>query len=165
MPGAASFHRPAPYFPDLASAPAPVRPPAAPHAPAPAAGAVLDVLREELARILCCDPWDIDTTAAFTLLGVDSILGAEFVATVNRIYGLRERAVTLYDHPSLAAMAAHIAVAAPAHAASAASAAASAQAPVSGPARGPVDLNALLDAVRDDRISVDAALNLLPRHA
>ncbi|MFJ5779682.1 phosphopantetheine-binding protein [Streptomyces sp. NPDC093094] len=116
-------------------------------------GAVLDVLREELARILCCDPWDIDTRAAFNLLGVDSILGAEFVATINRIYGLHERAVTLYDHPSLAAMAAHIAAVAPAPPPPAAAVSAS----------GGMDLDALLDAVRDGQLSVDDAVALLPR--
>ncbi|WP_327726237.1 phosphopantetheine-binding protein [Streptomyces sp. NBC_00487] len=208
------------------------------QAPAPAAllwpgpaftkQAVLDVLREELARTLCCDPWDIDTTAAFSLLGVDSILGAEFVAEVRRIYGLRERPVTLYDHTSLAALAAHIAatatatapasasvpapvsasVAAPAAATvpapaaipapasatvpvpapapapasvsasapafapafAAASAAVPAvslpvQVPVSGTAAGAIGLAALLDAVSDHRISVDEALELLPRRA
>ncbi|CAL9327551.1 Polyketide synthase PksL [Streptomyces sp. enrichment culture] len=113
---------------------------------APGQGAVLEVLREELARILCCDPWDIDTRTAFGLLGVDSILGAEFVATVNRIYGLHERAVTLYDHPDLAAMAAHIAAA---------------SAPP--PAQHGMDLDALLDAVHEGRLSVDDAVALLPR--
>ncbi|MEV5878580.1 phosphopantetheine-binding protein [Streptomyces sp. NPDC052101] len=135
--------------PDSRPAPARTRAPRA--ATGSAAGAVLDVLREELARILCCDPWDINTAAAFPQLGVDSILGAEFVATINEIYGLRERAVTLYDHPNLAAMAAYIA-AAPAPAA----------ASLPGPA-GPLDVEALLDAVADDRISVDEALALLSR--
>ncbi|MFE9683994.1 acyl carrier protein [Streptomyces sp. NPDC006285] len=117
---------------------------------APAREAVLEVLREELARILCCDPWDVSTTDPFNLLGVDSILGAEFVATVNGIYGLHERAVTLYDHPNLAAMAAHLASVIPS----------TAPAP-----DGTMDLADLLDAVRDDRISVDEALTLLPRRA
>ncbi|MER5886598.1 acyl carrier protein [Streptomyces sp. NPDC001941] len=106
---------------------------------------VLDVLREELARILCCDPWDIDATAAFNLLGLDSILGSEFVAVLNRVYGLREPAVTLYDHPSLNALAAHVT-------ALRATAA-------------PMGLEEVLDAVRDGRLSVDDALGLLPRQA
>ncbi|MFC8920256.1 acyl carrier protein [Streptomyces sp. NPDC057116] len=150
-----------------AVAPAPV--PAAAPAPAsvaPAAGSaareVLDVLREELARILCCDPWDIDTTAAFNLLGVDSILGAQFVAVINQTYGIDERAVTLYDHPNLTAMAAHIALltqgAAPAPAVPE-------PAPAPAPERAHLTLEALLDAVRDERLSVDEALTLLPRRA
>ncbi|MEV3994015.1 phosphopantetheine-binding protein [Streptomyces sp. NPDC049837] len=127
--------------------PVPVAVPVSAPVSAPTAGGVLDVLREELARILCCDPWDIDTTATFNLLGVDSILGAQFVAVINQTYGLDERAVTLYDHPNLAAMAAHIALLTGAPA----------------PAPMPMTLEALLDAVRDDRLSVDEALTLLPR--
>ncbi|MFF3847829.1 phosphopantetheine-binding protein [Streptomyces sp. NPDC002328] len=142
---------PAPTTP----APAPAPAPAAARPPGRAAGAVLDVLCEELARIVCCDPWDIDTTAAFHLLGVDSILGAQFVATVNRLYGLRERPATLYDHANLTAMAAHIAATAPAPAHS----------HVQVPASGAAGLGDLLDAVRDGRISVDEALGLLPRRS
>jgi hypothetical protein len=119
---------------------------------------VLDVLREELARILCCDPWDIDTKAPFNVLGVDSILGAEFVATINDIYGLRERAVTLYDHPDLAAMAAHVVSATPAGTAAPRPAPA---VPGPAPAARVMGIDALLDAVREDRISVDDALGLL----
>ncbi|MET7406966.1 acyl carrier protein [Streptomyces parvulus] len=110
---------------------------------------VLEVLREELARILCCDPWELSTTAPFNVLGIDSILAAQFVATVNEIYGMHERPVTLYDHPDLAALAAHIA---------------SLTGPGPAPSGTP-DLADLLDAVRDDRISVDEALALLPRRA
>ncbi|MFF3292033.1 acyl carrier protein [Streptomyces sp. NPDC003023] len=147
-------------------------------APATPAGPVLDVLREELARILCCDPWDIDTTAAFNLLGVDSILGSEFMAVINRTYGLRERPVTLHDHPSLTALASHIGSLLPA--APTGPAPAPAPLPVFAPDTGtPADtdptalrapgaagertaeLGALLDAVRAGRLSVDEALGLL----
>ncbi|MFE4695565.1 phosphopantetheine-binding protein [Streptomyces sp. NPDC056738] len=74
-----------------------------------AAAAVLQVLRHELARILHCDPWEIDGGAAFAELGIDSILAADFTAGVNRAYGLSERPVTVHEHPSLASMAAYIA--------------------------------------------------------
>ncbi|MGD9485959.1 phosphopantetheine-binding protein [Streptomyces sp. TRM70308] len=130
-----------------------------------ASGPVLETLREELARILGCDPWDIDPTAPFRLLGVDSIVGSEFVAAINGVFDMRERAVTLYDHPNLASMAAYLTR----HAGRTPTAAAS---PGARPARPravrpwtaePLSLNALLDAVRDDRLSVDAALGLLPR--
>ncbi|KUN00467.1 hypothetical protein AQI95_34810 [Streptomyces yokosukanensis] len=116
---------------------------------------VLDVLREEIARILCCDPWDIDADASFSTLGVDTGLAAEFVSVVNLVYGLHERSGVLYDHPNLTALASHI----------------SAQLPV-GPdpaavlraqADGPMPLEELLDAVRDGRVTVDQALTLLPR--
>jgi acyl carrier protein len=144
---------------------APVAPiaPAAPGALRASQEAVLDVLREELARILCCDPWDIETSAAFNVLGVDSILGAEFVATINQVYGLRERAVTLYDHPSLEAMAAYVVSVAPvADAPQPSERAAGAGGASAGAVMG---IEALLDAVRDDRMSVDEALGLLPPRA
>jgi acyl carrier protein len=137
--------------------------PAAP-VPAPAAAAavpagertaaVLETLREQLAQTLYCDVWDIDTDATFNSLGLDSILGVEFVAFLNNAYGLDEKAGVLYDHPSLAALAAHItsrttpqtAGAVPAGSVSAA------------------DLDALLAAVRDNRLTVEQALALLPQH-
>ncbi|WP_051833468.1 phosphopantetheine-binding protein [Streptomyces katrae] len=157
---------------------------------AAAATRIAEVLREQLAGILCCDPWDIDTTAAFNVLGVDSIVGAEFIAVVNRTFGLQERSVLLYEHPNLAAMAAYIAAHtgaaaqdfAPAPAApgspvpqapepafrpaagplSAAPARTSAAAPAARPLPGG-DLDVLLDAIRDDRLTVDEALVLLAR--
>ncbi|OIK06043.1 hypothetical protein BIV23_09960 [Streptomyces monashensis] len=139
----AAAMRPAPV------APAPVAPQTSPASP------VLDVLREEVARILCCDPWDIDSTASFPVLGLDSMLSAEFVAVVNRMYGLRERAVTLYDHPNLHSLASYINGLLPA------AAVPSSAAPATGP--GPMPLEDLLDAVRDGRVTVDQALAVLPR--
>ncbi|MEV6175022.1 acyl carrier protein [Streptomyces sp. NPDC051954] len=140
--------------------------PSAPSAPGllgASREAVLDVLREELARILCCDPWDIETSAAFNVLGVDSILGAEFVATINQVYGLRERAVTLYDHPSLEAMAKYVVSVTPV--ADAPQPAERAAGAGGAPAGAVMGIEALLDAVRDDRMSVDEALGLLPPRA
>ncbi|MEV0992044.1 acyl carrier protein [Streptomyces sp. NPDC049949] len=173
--------------------------PEAPLAPAvrqsPAAAAatrIAEVLREQLAGILCCDPWDINTTAAFNVLGVDSMVGAEFIAVVNRSFGLRERSVLLYEHPNLAAMAAYIATrtgaaaqavqdARPAQdfapaprtpepafrpAAPVVVPAAAAAAADPAPSVRPIpagDLDVLLDAIRDDRLTVDEALVLLGR--
>ncbi|MEV7020225.1 acyl carrier protein [Streptomyces sp. NPDC093991] len=133
---------------------APLPPATAPAMSAPASPAsvpappVLDVLCEEIARILCCDPWDIDTAAPFTALGVDTALAAEFVSVINLVYGLRERSAVLYDHPNLMALASHITAQLPAD---------------PGPAGGPMPLEELLDAVRDGRVTVDQALTLLPR--
>jgi acyl carrier protein len=145
-------------------APVPVVGPAAVPAPVP------DVLREQLAQILCCEPWDIDASAAFNLLGLDSILGAEFVACVNRIYGLDERAVTLYDHPSLNAMAAYVAsrTAPPAPASRTPAAPLACPAPAPAPVfpgGGRADLERLLDAVRDDLLSIDEAAAVLAARA
>ncbi|MCX4633232.1 phosphopantetheine-binding protein [Streptomyces sp. NBC_01443] len=157
---------------------------------AAAATRIAEVLREQLAGILCCDPWDIDTTAAFNVLGVDSIVGAELIAVVNRTFGLQERSVLLYEHPNLAAMAAYIATRTGAAAQDLAPAPAALGSPVPQapepafrPVAGPVsaapalttaaahavrplpggDLDVLLDAIRDDRLTVDEALVLLAR--
>ncbi|KPI33404.1 acyl carrier protein familyprotein [Actinobacteria bacterium OV450] len=177
-------------------APAPVAVPARQSPAAAAATGIAEVLREQLAGILCCDPWDINTTAAFNVLGVDSMVGAEFIAVVNRTFGLQERSVLLYEHPNLAAMAAYIATRTGA-AAQAVQAARAAQAghsvpefgaaprtqepafrpvtvavaPAAAPAPAPRavrplpagDLDVLLDAIRDDRLTVDEALVLLGR--
>ena len=154
-----------------------------------ASGAVLQDLREQLARILHCDAWEIDAGAAFAELGLDSLLSAHFVAGVNRAYGLNERPVTVTEHPSLAAMASYIASRTPtATAAAPGSASGAAPAPTDTdtgggratpaaaavveetgsqapyPAAGPLsrqEMIALLDAVRGERIGVDEAAALL----
>ncbi|MGW1752341.1 phosphopantetheine-binding protein [Streptomyces sp. NPDC002092] len=136
---------------------------------------VLKVLRRQLARILHCDPWEIDGGAAFAELGIDSILAADFVAGVNRAYGLSERPVTVHEHPSLAAMAAYVTSrtrgtvtpAAPdADTRPAAAPAGTGQEPPAAAAakRPPLsqdEVVALLDAVRGERIGVDEAAALL----
>lgn len=169
--------------------------------PWPVAGpdTVTDTLRTQLAGILHCGVQDIDVSAPFAALGLDSILAAEFLAGINRTYGLSEQTDLLYDHPDLAAMAAHVTAQvtdarttgpAPASAADPAPAPVSASpAPVSAssapvfaaepvpaaaggradvaprPAHPPrsveIDLNALLDAVRDEVLSIDEAAALL----
>jgi acyl carrier protein len=141
--------------------------------------AVTDTLREQLAGILHCGPGEIDVSAPFAALGLDSILAAEFLAGINRTYGLSEQADLLYDQPDLKAMAAYVSARA-AHSAhrmpasgrpGAASAVPAGQAgpspahPSPGVAQGlpaaGVDLNALLDAVRDEVLSIDEAAALL----
>ncbi|MFC9266809.1 acyl carrier protein [Streptomyces zhihengii] len=111
---------------------------------------ILGVLRERLAGLLGCEPDAIDPATPFELLGVDSIRAAKFAAAVNDAYGMDERVVSPCEHPNLAAMAAHVA-----------------NLPAAGPppAAGPEaaeEVGALLDAVREDRISVDEALTRLP---
>ncbi|MFD7080913.1 phosphopantetheine-binding protein [Streptomyces sp. NPDC059918] len=215
--GAAAVSAPAPAVTAPVAAAGPVPAAAGHEVPAAAAAAtaaarqspaaaaatrIAEVLREQLAGILCCDPWDINTTAAFNVLGVDSMVGAEFIAVVNRSFGLQERSVLLYEHPNLAAMAAYIATRtgaaaqavravqvaqdltpaprtpepalrpavawsapAPAPAATAPTATAPAvmaAAPGVRPLAG-AGLDALLDAIRDDRLTVDEALVLLGR--
>jgi acyl carrier protein len=143
------------------------------------AEAVTGTLRGQLAGILHCGPGDIDVSAPFAALGLDSILAAEFLAGINRTYGLSEQPDLLYDQPDLRAMAAYVSARA-AHSAhrmpasgrpGTASAVPAGQAgpspahPAPGVAQGlpaaGVDLNALLDAVRDEVLSIDEAAALL----
>nr|WP_168515825.1 phosphopantetheine-binding protein [Streptomyces sp. S1D4-11]QIZ00838.1 acyl carrier protein [Streptomyces sp. S1D4-11] len=70
--------------------------------------AVTGTLRGQLAGILHCGPGDIDVSAPFAALGLDSILAAEFLAGINRTYGLSEQPDLLYDQPDLRAMAAYV---------------------------------------------------------
>ncbi|MEU3771816.1 acyl carrier protein [Streptomyces sp. NPDC032472] len=128
---------------------------AEPVAVVPAAAGTEEIaraLREQLAAVLCCDVWDVGSDTDFATLGLDSILGAEFVATINRTFGLQERAVVLYDHPDITALAAHVAELL----------GAAARIPATVGAAG---LDVLLDAVRDDRLTVDEALVLLARRS
>jgi acyl carrier protein len=144
--------------------------------------AVTGTLREQLAGILHCGPGDIDVSAPFAALGLDSILAAEFLAGINRTYGLSEQADLLYDQPDLGAMAAYVSARAahrthrthrtPASGRRGAAFAVPAGQPGPSPA-GPVpggapvapaagvDLDALLDAVRDEVLSIDEAAALL----
>lgn len=124
-------------------------PPSPAAAPMVARGEVIEVLREQLAGILCCDVWDVVPTTTFDVLGLDSVLGAEFIAVINRTFGLSERAVTLYDHPDIAALAAYI------------------TARTGGMAGARLERNpevdVLLNAVRDERLTVEQAVVLLAR--
>ena len=135
-------------------------PPAAPDSGAFAA--VLQVLREQLAQILHCDPWEIDGGAAFAELGIGSVLAARFVAGVNHAFGLDERPSSVYEHPSLAAMASYIA-SRTADAPAAAGRNGRNQEPPAAqrPPLSQDEVVALLDAVRGDRIGVDEAAALL----
>ncbi|MEU9594963.1 phosphopantetheine-binding protein [Streptomyces sp. NPDC048193] len=124
---------------------------------------VVGRLREQLARILGCAPDALDTGSDFTVLGVDSLLAAQFVADVNRAWELAETPAVLYRHPTLASLAKHIG--AQTGAAGAAAPAPPRTGPAARPPRdtdtGAIDLESLLDAVRDDLLSVDEAAALL----
>ncbi|MFD8203501.1 phosphopantetheine-binding protein [Streptomyces sp. NPDC003470] len=124
-------------------------------------GGAVERLREQLALVLGCAPAALDTGSDFTVLGVDSLLAAQFVADVNRAWELTETPDVLYRHPTLASLAAHIAT----RTGTAGTAPQAPAAPIARPSRdadaAPVDLEALLDAVRDDLLSIDEAAELL----
>ncbi|WP_331742329.1 phosphopantetheine-binding protein (plasmid) [Streptomyces sp. NBC_00876] len=144
---------------DAAPAPAPAPVPAAqPVRTGAPGGDVPRTLREQLAGILGCAPGDINATAPFTVLGLDSILAAQFVEGINRTWGLGERSALFYEHPDLASVTAYVGerVAPGGSGPSPAEAGTPLTAPQSA-----AELEALLDAVRDDLIGIDQAARLL----
>ncbi|MEU0880583.1 beta-ketoacyl synthase N-terminal-like domain-containing protein [Lentzea sp. NPDC005914] len=119
-------------------------------APAPVAvvsdrtGEITTTLRAQLAEVLYSTEDEVDVARTFNELGVDSILGVELIAFVNRTYGLDVKAGALYDHPTVTTFAAHVAGL------------------LGGtPAAAPSDVDSVLAAVRDNKLSVDQALALL----
>ncbi|WUT01484.1 acyl carrier protein (plasmid) [Streptomyces sp. NBC_00708] len=120
----------------------------------PGTGAVADALRRQLAAILGCAPDAIDATAPFTVLGLDSILAAQFVEGINRTWGLKEQSALFYTYQDLGSLTGYVERAATATAGGPAPAAFTAP-------RSTAEIEALLDAVRDGLIGVDQAAGLL----
>jgi aryl carrier-like protein len=67
-------------------------------------GLISAELRKDLAEILYCEPAEVDDQATFTEMGLDSILGLEFLAVINTRYGLKENIDAVYDHPTVPAL-------------------------------------------------------------
>jgi acyl carrier protein len=61
-----------------------------------------------LARVLRLAAGDLDRAAPFTDFGLDSIGGVAFIGEVNRELGLDLRPMVLFDHGSVARLAAHL---------------------------------------------------------
>ncbi|MCG0286198.1 acyl carrier protein [Streptomyces sp. PSAA01] len=59
-------------------------------------------LLDDLVATLYCEPAEVDDDTTFQDLGLDSILGLEFLGLVNGRYQLSEEIDALYDHPTLA---------------------------------------------------------------
>ncbi len=74
----------------------------------PTGGDLLAELTEMLARVLYTEPSHLSRARAFVDLGVDSILGVEFIRELNGRMGLDLSASTLYDHTTLEALARHV---------------------------------------------------------
>ncbi|CAB3765827.1 1,4-dihydroxy-2-naphthoyl-CoA synthase [Paraburkholderia humisilvae] len=66
-------------------------------------------LRVSLAQALLMQPADIDVKRSFTELGLDSIIGVEWVNALNSQYPLALTAMRIYDYPNVEALAAFIA--------------------------------------------------------
>lgn len=92
---------------------------AIPSAPASAApgGWSLDriqkTLRDMLADVLHARPEDIELRKPLVELGLDSVLGTEFVSAINRRFSTTLSSVGIYDHPSVMALAHYVEAAQP----------------------------------------------------
>ncbi|MET8560107.1 SDR family NAD(P)-dependent oxidoreductase [Streptomyces flaveolus] len=92
--------------------PLPVYPDPALPAPAAASGRSSRVLREELraglAAVLFLSESEVDPRRNFVELGLDSIIGVEWVKSINKAYGTSLTATRLYDYPSVMELAAYV---------------------------------------------------------
>ncbi|MCQ4167612.1 SDR family NAD(P)-dependent oxidoreductase [Tahibacter harae] len=76
---------------------------------APASLAAIEAaLIETLAEALYMAPEDIDPERPFTDLGLDSVVGVEWIRSINQRLGVDLAAARLYDFPSVTALAAHV---------------------------------------------------------
>ncbi|MEU3963152.1 SDR family NAD(P)-dependent oxidoreductase [Streptomyces buecherae] len=104
---------PAPVAPPrVEPVPAPVTTPAPEPAtatpPAPAADVaegLVDALRASLARELFVEVDEIDADRSFTELGLDSVVGVEWVRAVNQEFGTSVSTTKIYQYPNVAAFA------------------------------------------------------------
>ena len=111
---------------------------------------ILDLLRGMLAEVLQARPGDLDPRKPLVDLGVDSVLGTEFVGAINRRFSTTLSSVGIYDHPSLLALAQYVEGARPKTALRAACAAA-APPPAT---RIAADEGSARRGIRDERIAV-----------
>ena len=75
---------------------------------------VLAAITSKLARVLYMDEADVAEDRPFVDMGLDSILGVELIKELNRTFGVEMKASRLFDHPTAASLAAHVAGLAPA---------------------------------------------------
>ena len=69
--------------------------------PAISAQTLLKELRSSLAEVLYIDESDIDSDKKFIEMGLDSIIGVEWVKAINKQYGTSIPATKIYDYPSI----------------------------------------------------------------
>ena len=70
---------------------------------------IQQVLQQKLADALYVDISEIDANQKFSDLGLDSIVGVEWITTINQIYRLNIKATKLYDYPTLIDLSEYIA--------------------------------------------------------
>ncbi len=66
-------------------------------------------LTESLSHALYIDAGDIDVDKPFIDIGLDSIVGVEWIHAINKAFGLDLLASKVYDHPTVRKFAAHLA--------------------------------------------------------
>ena len=96
----------------IVTAAVPVAAPIPAPVPVPAAPRRIDLtatLRGVLSQTMDLPEAEIDDTQSFADYGLDSILGIRFVDAVNRALGCDIRSTAIFDHPTLHALAAHLA--------------------------------------------------------
>ncbi|MDJ1172320.1 condensation domain-containing protein [Roseofilum sp. BLCC_M154] len=70
---------------------------------------IKEALKESLAVALYADIGEIEEDQKFVDLGLDSIVGVEWIADINKTYNLNLKATKLYDYPTLSDLAQYIA--------------------------------------------------------
>ncbi len=116
---------------------------------------ILATLRKQLAEVLYCDENEIDLDEAFSQLGLDSVLGVELTTFINRSFGVDLKADALYDYPTPQALARRVAGLLD-------SLSSVSGAPLASAASG-LDVDELLLAVQDGKLSADQATAMLGR--
>jgi acyl transferase domain-containing protein/NADPH:quinone reductase-like Zn-dependent oxidoreductase len=79
------------------------------HVPTDRLNELIAELRESLATALYLDVRRVEIERPFMEMGLDSIVGVEWVRSINRRYGTRMPATRIYDHPTVTAMAKYLA--------------------------------------------------------
>src|SRR5439155_12041550 len=64
-----------------------------------------DALARSLAKALYMDEGDIDVEKPFTEMGLDSVIGVEWIDSLNKQYAIDLKATRIYDYPTIRQMA------------------------------------------------------------
>jgi len=64
-----------------------------------------DALARSLAKALYMDEGDIDVEKPFTEMGLDSVIGVEWIDSLNKQYAINLKATRIYDYPTIRQMA------------------------------------------------------------
>ncbi|MGB3469150.1 MAG: phosphopantetheine-binding protein, partial [Cyclobacteriaceae bacterium] len=70
---------------------------------------LIELLKSSLSEVLFLEISEIDDHEKFIDLGLDSVVGVEWVSKINDLFNVDLQATRLYDFPTLAALSAHIA--------------------------------------------------------